>query len=94
MVVYKVKKGAADPFRGDWYADESIFENKKAAIEYASQLTLANYNGFKNSWEEYGYEWSVFESDIFENKVWEGYKFIKLSEENENGFTILELGNI
>ncbi|MFZ5554591.1 MAG: hypothetical protein ACOZCO_15835 [Bacteroidota bacterium] len=77
---YKVKKGAADPFRGDWYTDEKIVHLKEEAVELAAELTLANYHEFLSGWEEFGYEWSVFEiKNGEEKKIWEGYAFIQKS---------------
>ena len=82
---YIVKKGPADPFRGDWYTDEQTFVTIDKTIAAAGELTLNNYSEFENSWEEFGYEWSVFEkTDSSEIKIWEGYKYIKASQGNGN----------
>ena len=71
---YIVKKGPADPFRGSWYSDEKDFTKKEDAVEYVAKLTLENHIALPYSWDQYGYEWSVFESEI---KIWEGFKFIQ-----------------
>jgi hypothetical protein len=74
---YLLKKGAADPFRGDWYIYEESFASAEEAITQAAALTLAQYNTYLLSWEQYGYEWSVFEKEgDSEKKIWEGYKYI------------------
>ncbi len=83
--IYIIKKGPADPFRGNWYTDEQVFSNSNDAIAKAAELTLHNYSEFKNSWEEFGYEWSVFEkTDSKEIKIWEGYKYINVSINNRS----------
>src|SRR6478735_5436979 len=75
--LFLVKKGPADPFRGDWYIDEKSFASAREAIEEAAALTLANYNEYLLSWEQFGYEWSVFEKEgDLEKKIWEGYKYL------------------
>jgi hypothetical protein len=74
---FHVKKGAADPFRGNWYLPGSIFNTSSEAITLALNLTNENYVEFGRSWDEFGYEWSVFEeSPSGEKKIWEGYKAI------------------
>lgn len=75
---YLVKKGAADPFRGDWYILDEEFNSAEEAISTAAEKTLAQYKEYNHDWEQYGYEWSVFEkSENVEKKIWEGYKYIK-----------------
>ena len=74
-----------------------------------SALTLANYREWELSWEEYGYEWSVFEKDPSaslgkklgtsaqdesEKKIWEGFKYIYSSKPNAGEIPALDLGNI
>ncbi len=82
--IYFVKKGPADPFRGDWYIDEGSFDTAGEAIEQAAALTLAEYNEYLMSWAQFGYEWSVFEKEgDTEKKIWEGYKYI-MSLGNKN----------
>lgn len=88
--IFYVKKGPADPFRGSWYTIEKSFSSKQEAVEYAANLTLDNHHSLPNAWDQYGYEWSVFEND---EKIWEGFKFIQhmlRDEEKEvnlkNGF--------
>jgi hypothetical protein len=77
-VSYLVKKGPADPFRGNWYVPEAEFSTQLEAIAKAASLALKSQRNLKNSWEEFGYEWSVFETDgNSETKIWEGYKYIK-----------------
>jgi hypothetical protein len=39
--IYVLKKGPADPFRGDWYIDEKSFTSADKAIAQAAALTLA-----------------------------------------------------
>jgi len=81
MKTYIVKKGPADPFRGNWYTDEQSFATLDEAIVKAAELTLANYEKFKNIWEEFGSEWSVFERENkIEKKIWEGFKYINQSK--------------
>jgi hypothetical protein len=78
MKCYLVKKGPADPFRGDWYIHEAEFIELEKAIQSAATLTFTNYLELKNSWGEFGYEWSVFEkNEPYEKKIWEGYKYIQ-----------------
>lgn len=90
--IYLVKKGPADPFRGDWYTEESSFLVKDEAIAEAARLTLADHSSFLDSWEQFGYEWSVFErAGGKEVKIWEGYKFIKSSGRTSKD---LDLGNV
>ncbi len=95
MKRYLVKRGAADPFRGDWYILEEEFHEMGKAIEKAAALTINNFLQLKTSWEEYGYEWSVFEkSDQHEIKIWEGYKYIhEMKREDEPGHFDLGLVN-
>lgn len=78
MKHYLVKKGPADPFRGDWYTPEAEFNELQIAMESAAALTIKSYHELNYSWEEFGYEWSVFEKDgDLETKIWEGYKYIQ-----------------
>jgi hypothetical protein len=80
-VPFQVKKGAADPFRGDWYIPEQTFETEAEAIALAMQRTQEEYNQLQTSWEQYGCEWSVFEqAPTGETKIWEGFKAIKVME--------------
>lgn len=77
--MYLVKKGPADPFRGDWYLSEMTFDREELACAKAAELTLQNFQELKTSWEAYGYEWSVFEEHgEAEQKIWEGYRYIQL----------------
>lgn len=72
-----VKKGPADPFRGDWYLEGESFSEKDTAIRHAANLSLENYRELSSGWEQYGYEWSVFRNENgTEKKIWEGFKFI------------------
>lgn len=94
-IEYIVKKGAADAFRGDWYIEEKRFNKKSEAFENAMELTLANYYEFLLSWEEFGYEWSVFETNNgTEKKIWEGYAFIKKTFSDKNKIINQENGLI
>jgi hypothetical protein len=78
MKSYPMKRGPADPFRGDWYAQEDEFNELQIAIESAAAFTLKSYHELNTSCEEFGYEWSVFEKDgDTEIKIWEGYKYIQ-----------------
>jgi hypothetical protein len=91
MKRYLVKKGPADPFRGDWYIHESDFQEQSEAIETAATLTLENFHQLKSSWAEFGYEWSVFERrEESEKKIWEGYKYIQAvkNRETTGGFEL------
>lgn len=72
---YLVKRGPADPFRGNWYTEAMEFESLEEAIRTAAAKTLENFTELQNSWDEFGYEWSVFEKETGK-KIWEGYKFI------------------
>lgn len=92
MKIFLVKKGPADPFRGDWYIHETEFKELEKAIQSAAALTIANFHELKNSWEEFGYEWSVFEKNgQHEKKIWEGYKYMQEMKGRElNGH--LDLG--
>ncbi len=90
--IYLLKKGPADPFRGDWYTNEISFASSDEAISQAAALTMADHNDYLMSWEEFGYEWSVFEKEgDAEKKIWEGYKYIKSAGHISNDIT---LGNI
>lgn len=81
---YLIKKGPADPFRGDWYIQETDFEEQAEAIEAAATLTLENFRQLKSGWAEFGYEWSVFENGKeSEKKIWEGYKYIQAKNDRE-----------
>ena len=81
-MTYHVKKGPADPFRGDWYIQDDSFSSSAEAVASALTLTHQNYTELGNSWEQYGYEWSVFEeSSNGERKIWEGYKAIAVMKE-------------
>ena len=74
---FHIKKGSADPFRGDWYIYEKSFSEKMDAVNLALELTVKNLVHWGNSWEEYGWEWSVFEeSSNGDKKIWEGFKAI------------------
>ncbi len=76
---YHIRKGPADPFRGDWYIQENSFPSSSEAITSALALTHQNYIELGNGWEQYGYEWSVFEETPDGNKkIWEGYKAISV----------------
>lgn len=92
MKSYLLKKGPADPFRGDWYIHEVEFNELEKAIETAATLTHSNFPELKNSWEEFGYEWSVFEKiEHQEIKIWEGYKYIKaIKGTEESGISVLD----
>jgi hypothetical protein len=75
--IYSVKKGPADPFRGDWYLDEKTLNDRNEAISLAASLTMENFTEFGKDWDEFGYERSVFEkAETGEIKVWEGFKYI------------------
>jgi hypothetical protein len=90
--IYVVKKGPADPFRGDWYSDEKPFADLETAISIAAALTIANYESLMNNWEEFGYEWSVFEKvEAGDTKLWEGFKYIFYVR---NGKTDLDAGKL
>jgi hypothetical protein len=79
---FHVKKGAADPFRGDWYIAESVHETSAEAIANALKLTQQNLNELWASWDQYGYEWSVFEETASgEKKIWEGFKAVSIARE-------------
>jgi hypothetical protein len=81
-MAYHVKKGPADPFRGDWYIQESSFPSSEEAVASALRLTYQNFAELGNSWDQYGYEWSVFEESLnAEKKIWEGYKAISIMRE-------------
>src|SRR5690349_17010271 len=78
-MMYHVKKGPADPFRGDWYIKENSFPSSTEAIASALLLTHQNYIEFGKDWDQYGYEWSVFEQTPNEDKkIWEGYRAISM----------------
>jgi hypothetical protein len=95
MKLYILKKGAADPFRGDWYLEEESFERREDAVAKAASLTLSNYREWKMSWEEFGYEWSVFErTSSSEVKVWEGFKYIRSASPNEDELPDFKFGNL
>ena len=94
MKRYLLKKGPADPFRGDWYIQEAEFTSQQEVIEKAASLTLKSQHELKNNWEELGYEWSVFENeDNSETKIWEGYKYIQEIDRGGNANN-LDLGLI
>jgi hypothetical protein len=89
---YVVKKGPADPFRGDWYTNEKAFADINEAIEHAANLTLSNFTEFGNSWVQFGYEWSVFEkSGDEEKKVWEGFRYISFVKNGERNVGLGQL---
>jgi hypothetical protein len=78
--LYIVMRGPADVFRGDWYDQRVEFMDLEEAIQNAFDKTLSNYLRFLQSWEEFGYEWSVFEIDVNNStKIWEGFKCIRLN---------------
>jgi hypothetical protein len=88
---FHVKKGAADPFRGDWYIPEQTFETATEAIALAMQRTQEEYNYLNTSWEQYGYEWSVFkQTSTGETKIWEGFKAIKVME-RRGGLVLIDI---
>lgn len=90
-----LKKGPADPFRGDWYLEEGRFKDKEEAIRLAAAKTFEEYQNLKTSWEAYGYEWSVFrKADGAEMKIWEGYKFIQEMIQKAPGRIDTALGNM
>ena len=90
---YHVKKGPADPFRGDWYVQENSFPSSEEAVASALRLTYQNYSELGNSWEQYGYEWSVFEeSPNAEKKIWEGYKAIAVMKKKNMSQPSSEFG--
>jgi hypothetical protein len=79
---FHVKKGPADPFRGEWYMPESVHETAIEAIDRALILTQQNVNELLASWDQYGYEWSVFEeTPSGEKKIWEGFKAVSVARE-------------
>ena len=54
------------------------FSSLSEAIQSASELSLNDFDYWKEHWDEFGYEWSVFElENQKETKIWEGYKFIQ-----------------
>ena len=78
---YHISKGPADPFRGDWYTRESSFASKTEAVVSALALTHSNFKELNAGWEQYGYEWSVFEeTEDGIKKIWEGYKAIAVMQ--------------
>ena len=82
-------------FKGDWYDQPEIMKTKEEAIAKAAGLTLANYREWKLSWEEYGYEWSVFEKeDESEKKIWEGFKYIYQRHPKKSEVPDINLGNV
>ena len=90
---FHLKKGAADPFRGDWYIPESTFRTVSEAIDLALRLTQQNYLELGHSWEQFGYEWSVFEeTSSGETKIWEGYKAIAVMREKGKAIPDVEDG--
>jgi hypothetical protein len=92
-VAYIVKKGPADMFRGDWYINDESMETKEAAIAKAAALTLASFRDLEKDWEQYGYEWSVFERENgVDKKIWEGFKYIQVSKPGPEGTPELSLG--
>lgn len=92
---FHVKKGAADPFRGDWYIPEKTFDNAAKAVALAMMRTQENYHDLRTSWEQYGYEWSVFEqTSAGETKIWEGFKAIKVMMEKGRSVLHVEDGNV
>ena len=77
--MFHVKKGSADPFRGNWYVHESSFPTVEEAVSTASELTQQNYLHWLQNWDEHGFEWSVFEeTPSGEKKIWEGFKAASL----------------
>lgn len=90
---FHVKKGATDPFRGDWYTPESIHETSEEAIAEALKLTQQNLDELGTSWDQYGYEWSVFEeTSSGETKIWEGHKVIAVMREKGKAIPYVEDG--
>lgn len=93
---FHVRKGPADPFRGDWYTQENSFPTSEEAVATALILTHQNYIELGNGWEQYGYEWSVFEETSGgDKKIWEGYKAIAVMKsknmtvpEKEDGWLV------
>ena len=69
-MTFHVKKGAADPFRSEWYIQEAYMTSAEA-ITLALKLTQQNLNELGTNWEQYGYEWLVFETIAStEKKIW------------------------
>jgi hypothetical protein len=76
-MLFYVKKGMADPFRGNWYVHENSFDTESEAIISALELTNEDFIKWGSGWDEYGWEWSVFRvTDSSEEKIWEGFKAI------------------
>ena len=82
-------------FRGDWYYTVEEVKSEIEAISKAAALTRASYFELDLGWEQYGYEWSVFEMENgIEKKIWEGFKYIYSSKPNAGEIPALDLGNI
>lgn len=94
--LYVIKKGPADMFRGDWYIEDELMETREAAIAKAAAQTLAAYRDMGSSWEQYSYEWSVFEraEGHEDKKIWEGLKYIQVSNPGPEGTPELEFGTL
>ena len=94
-ITFAVKMGPADMFRGDWYREVEEFETAEEAIRSAATRTLENFNTFLLNWEEFGYEWSVFEKEnAAEKKIWEGFKYIMASKPDAGETPDFEFGKI
>lgn len=82
-------------FRGDWYDQDEVMATKEAAITKAVTLTLEEYFGMPNDWEQYGYVWSVFETENgVEKKIWDGWKYIYHKRPNKGEAPDSKLGNV
>jgi len=82
-------------FRGDWYDQDEVMATREDAIAKAATLTLEEYFGMPNDWEQYGYEWSVFEKENnVEKKIWEGFKYINSSKPRLGQTPDINLGNV
>jgi hypothetical protein len=92
---YTIKRGLADMFRGDWYDQEEAMETRDEAIAKAATQTLEEYFGMPNDWEQYGYEWSVFEKENgVEKKIWSGWKYIYHKRPKKGEVLDINLGNV
>jgi hypothetical protein len=91
--MFHIKKGAADPFRGDWYIVESTHQTSAEAIGLALKLTQQNLDELGASWDQYGYEWSVFEQTTsVEKKIWEGFKAVSVAREKHKPALVMNDG--
>lgn len=82
-------------FRGDWFDQDEEAASREEAIAKAASQTLEEYFRMENDWEQYGYEWSVFEKENeVEKIIWSGWKYIYHKRPSNGEAPDINLGNV